>query len=153
MGEAKHKRRARIDPAIKAMADGFEARGLTSPDKHDMLLAVFGDRVRVAEVGATERGVETRMGESMVSDIERMLTDLPEGHCLGMLNVSIGADYDCDAFLAFVKRQAELKGFTFMTVFASDRRSSKDIFDGFFDAIRAQIAMYNSPHLQPDGLV
>ena len=55
-----------------------------------MLLAVFGDRVRVAEVGATERGVETRMGESMVSDIERMLTDLPEGHCLGTLTCRSG---------------------------------------------------------------
>ena len=43
----------------------LEARGMTSPDKHDLNLAVLGDRVRVAEVGVDDvtGGVKIIAGE------------------------------------------------------------------------------------------
>jgi hypothetical protein len=32
----------------------YEERGMTSPDKHDLIIAILGDRVRLAEVGVDD---------------------------------------------------------------------------------------------------
>ncbi len=46
--------RPRLMPA-EDMAAMYEASGMTTPDKHDLLIARLGDRVRIAEVGVRHR--------------------------------------------------------------------------------------------------
>jgi hypothetical protein len=153
MGEARRRGRAEADlvvvvhrhaakgftPPRHAMgaveaAAMFEARGMTSPDKHDLLMVPFGDRVAVAEIGVNEAGrAETRAGESTMALARHMLSTLPAGHNLGIVSVTLGRDYQCDEFLAFVREQSIAKGFSFTTMHGP--LTSRETFDNVFRAL------------------
>ena len=98
---------------MAAVAAMLEARSITSPDKHDLIIATFGDRVRIAEVGAVERHVETWSGETSLEEVKRMLSTLPERHNIGLVTVLLGTDCDWDGFPTFVGEQAKRRNFSF----------------------------------------
>jgi len=51
----------------------MEARGYTSPTKHDLVIVVLGDRVRVAEVDAEDGRVKAVSGETSLEKARLML--------------------------------------------------------------------------------
>jgi hypothetical protein len=133
MGEAK-RRRHFIGPMTCAeTASLMEARGYTSPDKHDLIIVALGDRVRVAEVGAEDGLVKGVSGETTMERAKLMLSTLPVDHNLGVVSVVLGTNFDCDEFPTFVGQQAKVKGFTFTTMHGP--RSAKQVFDGLFESL------------------
>jgi hypothetical protein len=118
---------------MAAVAAMLEARGITSPDRHDLIIATFGERARIAEVGAVERHVETWSGETSVEEVKRMLSTLPEGHNIGLVTVLLGTDCDWDGFPTFVGEQAKRKNFSLATMLTP--RTSQEIFNSFFQAL------------------
>ena len=112
----------------------MEASGLTSPDKHDIVLVKFGRRVRIAETRQGKAGrVEIQFDETTLAKVEQMFRTLPDDHNLGLVNVITGAGSIPSVFIAFLKKQAERKGFAPVTTTAP--RPLKDVFDGFYDAL------------------
>jgi hypothetical protein len=113
----------------------FEARGLTSTDKHDLSIAVLGNRVRIAEVGVDEETgrVKVVAGETDIQTAKAMLSTLPVNHNLGIVDVVLGQGYDCDEFLAFIRQQASVKNFSFTTMHGP--RSAQQAFDHFYEAL------------------
>jgi hypothetical protein len=136
MGEANRKRQIAVQiMSIAEAAAVFEARGMTSPDRHDLIIAVLGRRVRVAEVGVdNETGrVKVMAGETSLEAAMRMFGSLPAKHNLGMVSMSPGQDHDCGQFLTFVRQQAQRKNFSLVTMHGA--RSAKDVFNGFFKTL------------------
>jgi hypothetical protein len=112
----------------------LEAKGLTSADKHDCVLAILGQRVRVAELREDKNGqVSVLSGETTLDMAKKMLEELPDNHNLGIYNVCLGKDYDCDEFLAFVSHVAKAKNFSL--VLTHGHRSSKAVFDDLLKVV------------------
>jgi hypothetical protein len=108
----------------------WEDKGYTGPDRHDVLLAQFGQRVRVAEVGQDPgEPVKVMCGETTLRRIKRLFQRLPNDHNLGIVQIAIGktASYE---LVNFLKQQARVKNFTVVSLIAP--RSAEEIFDDFF---------------------
>lgn len=118
---------------IAAAAALLEARGVTSPERHDLILVKFGARVRVVEVGARNGRVKAKFGETSVGKIQRMLASLPPDHNVGLVSVVIGRDFVPDSFLRFVRKQAQRRNFSLMT--STSPRPTKEVFDRFYEAL------------------
>ena len=69
----------------------------------------------------------------------RLPATLPQNHKIGLVIVSLGFDYHCDAcscfsyFLKFVRKQSRSEHFSFSTMHGT--RTCKEMFDGFFEAL------------------
>jgi hypothetical protein len=123
------------DPAGLAIAKMWEDRGYTSPDKHDLLMACLGQRVRVAEIRqrpAPDNRIEVGLGETTLAKIKQMICSLPDTHHLGIVTVAIGKG-NSYRLVEFLTKQAKLKNFTIMS--AIGPLTEKEIFDGFFDRL------------------
>jgi hypothetical protein len=122
------------DPSILALAGIMEARGLTAPDKHDITLVKFGQRVRIAETGELpDKRVQTIAGETTVAKVERMIRKLPADHGLGLVYLIVGTDFGSHDFMTFLSDYAKRKGFSFATMIGP--RSTRAIFDGFMEVL------------------
>jgi hypothetical protein len=118
------------DPVLYMVAAEWEARGLTSPDKHDMIVAQFGQLVRLAEIGqAPDQDVEMRYSEIALPSFEYIFRELPADHGLGLVNILLGQGATFD-LLQFLTQQAKVKNFSVTSLTAS--RTAKQIFEGFF---------------------
>jgi hypothetical protein len=96
-----------IDPALRALAVLWEEKGYTGPDRHDMLLAQLGERVRVAEVGqdGPDDPIKVMCGESTPRQVRRMFREVPDDHPLGIVHVMLGKGAASD-LLHFITQQA-----------------------------------------------
>ena len=68
---------------LEAVAAMFQEQGYTSPNRHDMIIAVLGDSVRVAEVGTVDGQVAVFAGESSLRDVEKMFSEMPDDNSIG----------------------------------------------------------------------
>lgn len=104
---------------------------LTSPDKHDTIIAVLGHRVRVAELAEDSEGkVQILLGETTLKRAKRMLSELPDNHNLGMYNICLGMDHRCHDFIRLIEATAKAKNFNL--VITMSHRPNRDVFNDFF---------------------
>jgi hypothetical protein len=102
-------------------------------NRHDLLIAIPGDRVRVAETEVDEETgkIAGRAGETDIQSAREMLSTLPTNHNIDVVTVLPGKGHDCGAFLTFAQNQAKVKDFGLTMAFRP--RPAQQIFDGFYE--------------------
>jgi hypothetical protein len=118
---------------LESLAALFEARGLTSPDRHDFVLVRLGQRVRISEIAEICWRAEARVGETTLSHAKRLFRTLPTDHQVGLVHLVVGTDDSGGEFASFLGQQARRHNFGFSMMIAP--RPTRDVFDGFFSAV------------------
>jgi hypothetical protein len=109
---------------------------LTTPDKHDLNLVKFGQRIKVTEIAEMKmdngkKRVEGRGGETTLHSFEKMIKELPANHNLGMIMGILGTDFIPNGFMEFLTKYAKLKKFSVVSMMGT--RTTKEVFDNFDD--------------------
>ena len=105
---------------------------LTAPDKIDMNVSQFGNRVAIVEIRERPdlNKVEARASELTLGQFRRMIRTLPEDHHLGLVTLILAGNFQHSELYAFLNKYAKRKKFNTITMLGT--AMAKEIFEATF---------------------
>ena len=105
---------------------------LTAPDKIDMNVAQFGNRVAIVEIRERPdlNKVEARASELTIGQFRRMIRTLPEDHHLGLVTIILARNFQHSELYSFLKKHGKRRKFNTITMLGT--ATAKEIFEAVF---------------------